>query len=80
MLLDKVSDVRVIRGFDRRLFGVYDWKVPRNILPKLKHFHSDPFGWWTGQFVKYLFRLQPWVVEKLKEREKTVPLTSSTMG
>lgn len=35
--------------------------VPSDIAPVLFKYHGDPAVWWTGQFVRYLLRLQSFV-------------------
>lgn len=78
LLLDKTTDVRIVRSISRDPYDT--WKVPRNILDKLKNIHSDPYAWWVGQFVQYQLKFQPWFSEKLANRSEKVPVTNSTVG
>lgn len=42
--------------------------IPNDIANVLKHNHEFPFVWWIGQFVKYIFKLQPDMEEYLSQR------------
>ncbi|KAK8740412.1 hypothetical protein OTU49_002897, partial [Cherax quadricarinatus] len=45
--------------------------IPRDISERLIHLHGNPGAWWLGQFLKYMFRLQPYMQKLIKESEKS---------
>ena len=39
--------------------------IPDDIADELLRLHGNPSVWWVGQFLRYLWRPQPWLDEEL---------------
>ena len=39
--------------------------IPDDISDELLRLHGNPSAWWVGQFLRYLWRPQPWLDEEL---------------
>ncbi|XP_076818653.1 alpha-(1,6)-fucosyltransferase-like [Clavelina lepadiformis] len=47
------------------------YTIPAELKEKIVKLHNDPNVWWIGQIMRYLFRVQPWVMkiaEDIKEK------------
>ncbi|XP_076818652.1 alpha-(1,6)-fucosyltransferase-like isoform X2 [Clavelina lepadiformis] len=66
------EDVPVIKAnvdVKHTLFKPYT--IPAELKEKIVKLHNDPNVWWIGQIMRYLFRVQPWVMkiaEDIKEK------------
>ncbi|XP_045593798.2 alpha-(1,6)-fucosyltransferase [Procambarus clarkii] len=54
--------------------------VPRDISDRLIHLVGDPAAWWVGQFIKYVFKFQPYMQEIFKTAEKAVHFQHPIVG
>lgn len=54
--------------------------VPRDLVDKILRFNETPFHWWIGQLCAYLFRYQPSMIEKLKEKKKKIGFEAPIVG
>jgi len=54
--------------------------IPADIAPRLVRLHGHPFVWWVGQFIKYLFRPQPWLQEDIKLMKEKLGFKNPIVG
>lgn len=54
--------------------------VPADLAERLKRFHKFPFGWWIGQFAKYLFRYNPEVEKEVNEKKEKLGFKYPIVG
>ncbi|XP_069184209.1 alpha-(1,6)-fucosyltransferase-like [Procambarus clarkii] len=54
--------------------------IPKDISDRLIRLHDDPSAWWVGQFIKYVFKLQPSVQEVINKAEKSFNFQHPVVG
>ncbi|XP_053639952.2 alpha-(1,6)-fucosyltransferase [Cherax quadricarinatus] len=54
--------------------------IPRDISERLIHLHGNPGAWWLGQFLKYMFRLQPYMQHSMNKREQALNFQHPIVG
>lgn len=54
--------------------------IPIDLAPQITRVHGNPAVWWTGQFVKYIFRLQPKTEAIIESRTKKLGFRNPIVG
>ncbi|KAK8735422.1 hypothetical protein OTU49_005381 [Cherax quadricarinatus] len=54
--------------------------IPKDISKRLIRLHGHPGVWWVGQFIKYLFRFQPYMQEMIDKTEKSIQFQHPIVG
>nr|XP_045593700.1 alpha-(1,6)-fucosyltransferase-like isoform X1 [Procambarus clarkii] len=54
--------------------------VPSDISERVVRLYGDPAAWWLGQFVKYVFKLQPHMQEIISREEKSINFQHPIVG
>ncbi|XP_069184193.1 alpha-(1,6)-fucosyltransferase-like [Procambarus clarkii] len=54
--------------------------IPSDISERVVRVTADPAAWWVGQFVKYIFKLQPYMQEIVNKTEKDINFQHPIVG
>jgi len=54
--------------------------IPDELYDRLLRLHGNPPVWWIGQFIRYLWRPQPWLKQELMETEAKIDFKSPIVG
>ncbi|CAF1024054.1 unnamed protein product [Rotaria sp. Silwood1] len=54
--------------------------IPEDISKRLIRLHGNPFAWFTGQLLKYLFKPQSWLLEFIKKKYDAMKFQTPIVG
>lgn len=54
--------------------------IPEEISEDLTRLHAYPPLWWNGQFLRYLWRPQPWLQKELEKAEQQIDFSQPIVG
>ena len=54
--------------------------IPEDISEKIIQLQSDPSAWWVGQFAKYLWRPQQWLLDDMAETRRKLNIEKPIVG
>nr|XP_053643900.1 alpha-(1,6)-fucosyltransferase-like [Cherax quadricarinatus] len=54
--------------------------IPQDISERLIRLHGSPGVWWVGQFIKYFFKLHPYVKEMINNTQKAIQFQHPIVG
>lgn len=54
--------------------------IPEDISDKIIQLHSDPSAWWVGQFARYLWRPQQWLLDDMAETKRKLDIEKPIVG
>jgi len=54
--------------------------VPADLAPRIMRLHGHPFVWWVSQFVSYLFRLQPQLLNDIEQLKQNLGFHRPIVG
>ena len=54
--------------------------IPADLAPRLTRLHGHPIVWWVGQFLKYLLRPQPELMQDIQDTQNKLGFVSPIVG